>query len=135
MAYTVAFEGPVVITRIVNGMTDQEQQDYFTRMENEVLVPRVRHVTLVITDGNQVWTSEQRAHHMAWHRKHREVLRVTCIGTACVMPDASVVVRFALSAMMMLTTGSPSQIFRDESSARAWTQKLVSARSMAHISH
>jgi hypothetical protein len=115
-------------------MTNQEQQEYFTRMESEVVKPRFRHVILVATDDNTVWTADQRAHHMAWHRKHREVLRQICIGTAFVMPEASVVVRFALSAMMMLTTGSPSQIFRDEESARRWTSKLLSARSIAQSS-
>lgn len=122
-----------MITRIVRGMTDVEQREYFARIEQDVLRPRLRHASLVVSDDSTVWTTGQRAHHMAWHRQHRELLREICLGTAFVMPDASVVVRFALSAMMMLTTGSPCQILRDEESARHWTRKLVEKSSRAVV--
>ena len=129
MGYTLSFEQTLVITHIPHSMLDEEQLEYFERIEREVIKPRRRHASMVIAGQATVWTPEQRKRHHAFHKRNQAAIRELCVGSALVMPEVSIVVRFALSTMMMLSPGAAATIFHDESKARLWLQG-VSAKAM-----
>ncbi len=122
MGYTLSFEGPLIVTRIPQAMTDQEQAEYFERIEREVLAKRTRHVTMVLAGQSTIWTPEQRKRHHAFHKRNEGAIRELCAASALVMPEVSTIVRFALSAVMMLAPGSPATMFSEEGKARRWLQ-------------
>ncbi len=131
MGYTLSFEGPLVVTQIPDAMQDQEQYKYFERIEREVLIPRRRHAGLVIAGQPTVWTPEQRQRHHAFHKRNQRAIRELCAATALVMPEVSIVVRFALSTMMMLSPGATATIFHDEMKARQWLHSQL-AKALRH---
>jgi len=126
MGYHLRFEGPLVITNVPTSMSDEEQVEYFARIEREVLSPRRRHAALVVAGQPTVWTPEQRKRHVAFHQKNRVAIGELCAATAMVMPEVSMVVRFATSAAMMVAQGTATRLFDSEPKARKWLGEQLS---------
>lgn len=126
MGYALEFDGPLVITKIPSVLTDAEQLEYFQRIEREVMGPRKPYVSMIVAGQARVWTPEQRKRHVAFHKQHQEAIRELCAASAMVMPEVSMIVRFALSTVMMMSPGSPTQIFRYEHEARSWLEGYTS---------
>jgi len=123
---------PFVVTRSPGAVSAEEFEEYLTAMERAVLPADRNYVNIVITSKDG-YGHDRRDRHVAWQKQHKAVLVKHCRGTALVMPEISIFMRFALSALLSLMgdSATPTKLFTNESDARDWAVTLLRKRESA----
>lgn len=125
-AISFSCEWPMIVTRVTSVPSSEEFNAYLEAMTRDVIMAKRHHVQLIVMDGGSYARAERKTH-VAWQRRHQAKINKYCAATALVMPEVSVFMRFALSALLsvMGDAASPTRLFSSEQEASAWLERML----------
>ena len=126
----LSLEWPVIVTRVGGQPTMEEFDAYLDSIDNQVLAAQRPHGYLIVVDEGRGYGREGRQRHVKWQAERRDVLNQYSVGTAMVMPQISMFMRFALSTLLALMGDSAQEtkLFDNELEARSWIESRISKR-------